>query len=175
MKIALDKGHGLPSCDGGAIGIKKEEDLIEATSELLIPKLKAQGHEIILTRPKKAISTKNSLEQRCEIANFHDCDLFVSIHYNAFTPSANGCEVYAIGKIGCDYGDAIVKNIAQLGYQNRGLKDGKRFYVLRNTRMPAILIEGCFITNARDMQLFDAEKMSDAIARGILSVSTNSE
>lgn len=175
MKIGLDKGHGLPSCDGGAIGIRREEDLIEATSELLIPKLKAQGHEIILTRPKKAISTRNSLEQRCEIANFHDCDLFISIHFNAFTPSANGCEVYAIGEIGCNYGRQVVTNIAQLGYKNRGLKDGKHFYVLRNTKMPAILIEGCFITNKGDMELFDAEKMSDAIARGILSVSRNSE
>jgi N-acetylmuramoyl-L-alanine amidase len=170
MKIGFDQGHGLPSCDGGAIGIKKEEDLIASTSGLLIPKLKVQGHQIILTRPKKAFSTKNSLEQRCEIANLHDCDLFVSIHFNAFTPSANGCEVYAIGKTGCNYGGEIVKNIAQLGYVNRGLKDGIRYYVLRNTKMPAILIEGCFLTSAVDMTIFDAEKMSDAIARGIFSV-----
>lgn len=175
MKIGLDEGHGLPSCDGGAIGIKREEDLIDQLSKPLIAMLEEDGHEIVLTRPKWASSTKNSLQQRCDTANKHNCDLFISLHFNAFTPRANGCEVYAIGAIGQKYGGSIVSNVAQLGYANRGLKDGKRFYVLRNTKMPAIIIESCFITSSLDMGIFNAINTASAIARGIRSVSTNSE
>jgi N-acetylmuramoyl-L-alanine amidase len=174
MKIAIDLGHGC-AFDGGAMAIVKEETFIDDTGKLLIEKLKIQGNQIILTRPKSASSTKNSLVQRCDIANYHDCDLFISLHFNAFTPKANGTEVLAIGKVGCKYASSVVKNIAQLGYVNRGVKDGSHLYVLRNTQMPALLIEGCFISNSSDVAIFNAEKMSEAIARGILSVNTGDE
>ncbi|PAX48297.1 N-acetylmuramoyl-L-alanine amidase [Brunnivagina elsteri] len=171
MKIALDLGHGLPR-DGGAVGIRTEESLINQVGLLLVEKLKS-CNDIILTRPKAASSTKSSLQQRCDMANSRDCDIFASLHFNAFTPRANGVEVYAISKIGYNYAGAIVANIARLGYHDRGVKDGSHLYVLRNTKMPALLIEGCFITNVADMTRFDAEEMSDAIAKGVLSVVAN--
>lgn len=165
MKIDIDLGHGSPF-DGGAVGIRREEDLINLTGKLLIEKLKKK-HEIILSRPLKASSTKDSLVQRVNIANNHNCDLFISLHFNKFTPRANGVEVFAIGKVGWNYATEVCKNIAQLGYYHRGVKNGSHLYVLRNTKMPAILIEGCFISNANDVALFDEEKMSDAIVEGL--------
>ena len=165
MKIAIDLGHGCPF-DGGAVGIAREEDFIDRTGNLLIEKLK-KSHQIILTRPLKTISTRDSLKQRCEIANNHKCELFVSIHFNSFTPRANGVETFAISKNGWKYATEICQNIAQLGYSYRGVKQGRHLYVLRNTLMPAILVEGCFISNVNDVALFDEQKMSDAIVEGL--------
>lgn len=172
MKIAIDLGHGCPF-DGGAVGIRREEDLINETGELLIEKLN-KNHQIIRTRPLKANSTKHSLQQRCDIANYHECEVFVSLHFNSFTPTANGVECFAISEIGWKYADKICKNIAQLGYTDRGAKNGRIYYVIRNTKMPAIIVEGCFITNMKDMALFSAENTSDAILEGILSASSPS-
>ncbi|BAZ38682.1 hypothetical protein NIES4101_46220 [Calothrix sp. NIES-4101] len=173
MLFGIDLGHGC-DFDGGAVGIRREEDLINETGELVIAKLSKAGHRIIRTRPLKANSTKHSLQQRCDIANYHECEIFISIHFNSFTPTANGVETFAISEIGWKYAENICKNIAQLGYTDRGAKNGRIYYVLRNTKMPAIIVEGCFITNKKDMALFSAENTSDAILEGILSASSPS-
>jgi N-acetylmuramoyl-L-alanine amidase len=172
MKIAIDLGHGV-NFDGGAVGIRREEDLINETGELVINKL-SKSHQIIRTRPLKSNSTRHSLQQRCDIANYHECEVFVSLHFNSFTPTANGVETFAVSKVGWKYAENICKNIAQLGYTDRGAKDGRRYYVIRNTKMPAIIVEGCFVTNQKDMALFNAEDTSDAIVEGILSASNPS-
>ena len=167
MKIAIDRGHGV-RCDGGAVGIRREEDLIEQVSDGLVKRLRNVGHQIIEVRPKWASSTVNSLSQRCRKANNHNADLFVSLHFNAHNGSGNGTEVYAISNKGKQYARRVVDNIAALGYRNRGVKH-KGFYVLRYTAMPAILVEGCFITSQRDINLFNADKMAQAIVNGILN------
>lgn len=166
MKIGIDLGHGSPG-DGAAHGIKSEESLINSVGELVIRKLKALGHTVIECRPSYSTGVNNSLYRRCQTANNAGVDLFVSIHFNAFKdPSANGTEVFYVSSAGKSFADPVVSAIANLGFTNRGAKK-KAFYVLRNTNAPAILIEGCFVTSTRDMNLFDAEKMATAIVKGL--------
>ena len=57
--------------------------------------------------------------------------------------------------------------IANLGFFNRGVKD-TAFFVIRKTDMPAILVECCFYDAKRDMDIFDADEMAEAIAAGLI-------
>ncbi|MGB6301541.1 MAG: N-acetylmuramoyl-L-alanine amidase [Rivularia sp. (in: cyanobacteria)] len=166
MKIAIDRGHGA-RFDGGAVGIRREEDLIGAVADCLVKRLRNAGQQIIETRPLWASSTINSLSRRCQTANNANADIFVSLHFNAFNGQAHGTEVYAISSKGKAIAQKVVNNIASLGYFNRGVKH-QGFYVLRYTSMPAILVEGCFIDSQRDINLFDADKIARAIATGLL-------
>jgi N-acetylmuramoyl-L-alanine amidase len=170
MKYIVDAGHGC-KYDGGARGIRLEEDFINQTCDLLIPRLRKMGHDVVTVRPTTATSTRNSLQQRCDFANKYGGDLYISIHYNSFSnPTANGTEVFAISEIGKRYAQNVVNNISALGFKNRGVQDGSRIYVLRNTNMPAILIEGCFISNKLDCDRFDAEEIVSAIIKGITCI-----
>lgn len=166
MKIAIDRGHGV-RFDGGAVGIRREEDLINSVADCLVKRLRNSAQEIIETRPTWASSTLNSLSRRCQIANNANADIFVSLHFNAFNGSAYGTEVYAISGKGKTIARKVVNNISSLGYFNRGVKH-RGFHILRYTSMPAILVEGCFVDNWRDINLFNADKMAQAIANGLL-------
>lgn len=169
MKIALDYGHNSPP-DTGANGIKFEDDLVRELGNELVPILESMGHDIIFTQPKKSQSVNHSLTQRCNTANAHDADIFVSLHFNSFNSvKAQGTEVWVTSDKSKVYTEAkiIASNIAKLGFVNRGVKCGT-FKVLKGTNMPAILIEGCFISSQSDVDKFDAKTMASAIANGLV-------
>ncbi|WP_414625195.1 N-acetylmuramoyl-L-alanine amidase [Calothrix sp. CCY 0018] len=166
MKIAFDLGHGCKP-DGGAVGIRSEEDLINEVGQIVIADLKELGHQVILCRPAKVTSVMNSLWQRCNTANQNAADIFVSLHFNAFNGKAHGTETYALSANGRKIGIPVQREICKLGFADRGVKSG-RFYVLKNTAMPAILIEGCFCDSSRDIKLFNAQAMANAITVGLV-------
>jgi N-acetylmuramoyl-L-alanine amidase len=61
----------------------------------------------------------------------------------------------------------VLREIVALGFNSRGVKNGAHLYVIRNTSAPAILVECCFCDSRRDMDLFDPEKMANAIVKGL--------
>jgi len=169
MKIGIDLGHNCAH-DGGAIGFKKENDLIKEVGLKVISKLRTNGHTIIDCSPKGSVtSLSDSLYQRTSAANRHNCDIFVSIHFNAFhDPSAHGTEVLYVSPAGKKLATPVLTELVNLGFRNRGLKYRDNLHVLNATQMPAILVEGCFVTSRRDMGLYNAEKMANAIVKGLI-------
>jgi N-acetylmuramoyl-L-alanine amidase len=109
-----------------------------------------------------------------QLANRLNANLFVSIHANAISmsrPDVNGVETYYYSS-GRALAQTIQNSILQAtGAPNRGVRRA-RFYVLRHTAMPAVLVEVGFVTGRDDApRLADAsyrELMAQAIARGIL-------
>lgn len=166
MIFAIDLGHNV-NTDGGAVGIRKENDLIMEVGEKVIHRLRKAGHQVVECKPLWASSVRDSLSRRVHIANKSEADVFASIHFNAFNGQAHGSEVFAISWKGRQIGQKVLNNIVDLGFTNRGVKS-KNFYVLRATRMPAILIECCFVDNWRDINRFNADKMAAAIANGLM-------
>lgn len=162
MKIGLDLGHGAAP-DTGATG---EEEMISLVAEKLIPLLK-KGHRLILTRPTIASNVMHSLKQRAETANREQCDILISLHGNAYNSKAHGTEVFYTSPGGAALGSPILDNLVALGWRNRGLKKTSNLWLLNNTTMPAILIEICFVDNPSDMEIFDPNKVAEAIAEGI--------
>ncbi|MBD2424511.1 N-acetylmuramoyl-L-alanine amidase [Phormidium sp. FACHB-1136] len=168
MKFGIDIGHNCPP-DTGAVGIKKEDDLTKAVGSRLSQKLSSAGHSIINCTPSQASSVSDSLRQRVKKANNNQVDVFVSIHFNAFSPTPNprGAEVYVASNTGRAIAQSVLSEIVKLGFKDKGVKNGN-FFVLKNTSMPAILIECCFVDSQADMNLFDAEKMAEAIKVGLI-------
>jgi N-acetylmuramoyl-L-alanine amidase len=169
MKFGIDMGHNCPPHDIGASGVRQEDVVIKEVGTRLIAKLAAAGHSVINCTPTSAVSLNDSLRKRANKANSNNVDIFVSIHFNAFQPTtkAMGSEVYGISQTSQAIAKSVLTEIVKLGFKNRGVKN-TRFSVLVNTSMPAILIECCFVDSQADMDLFDAEKMAEAIKVGLI-------
>lgn len=104
-KIVIDAGHG--GKDPGALGRSglREKDVVLDIARRVVKYLEGKGKEGILTRSTDLFI---SLEQRAEIANKNNADLFVSIHANANNSrSMNGFEVYCLSNSVDDYTRAV--------------------------------------------------------------------
>lgn len=172
ITIAIDPGHG--GRDPGAVGIGSmhEADIVLDISQQVADLLRRQGVEVLMTRTD---DREIDLPPRVSLANRARADVFVSIHANAISmsrPEVNGAETYYFSDSGRVLAQAIQNSIIQAtGMRNRGVKSA-RFYVLRNTQMPAALVEVGFVTGAEDARrLADPNfrtVMAQAIVRGIL-------
>lgn len=168
MKIAVDIGHNCAP-DTGAVAIGNENVMVMDVGRRVISKLRALGHNVLLVTPTDCSSVSNSLWQRVSSANGWGAELYVSLHENA--GGGHGVEVWIGSERSRAIAQNIVNNIAALGFRNRGVKvqgkDGPHLYVLNNTIMPALLVEGAFVDSAEDMRRFNAEDMANAIVQGI--------
>ncbi|MFS0516563.1 N-acetylmuramoyl-L-alanine amidase [Nostoc sp. UIC 10607] len=170
MKFGIDMGHNCPPHDTGATGIQQEDILTKAVGTKLIQKLKAAGHTVIDCTPTSASSVNDSLRQRVNKANANNVNVFISIHFNKFNTIANGTEIFAISNTSKGIAKSVLKEIVKLGFNDRKVKNAD-FFVIKNTQMPAILIECCFCDAKVDMDRFDAEKMAEAIKDGLIGES----
>lgn len=164
MKFGIDKGYNV-RYDTGANCIRFEDELTKEVGDKVIKKLRVLSHVAVDCTPTNASSLQGSLWQRCNSANSNNVEEFISIHFNL--GGGRGTEVYAMSSAGRGIANKVVEQIAALGYVNRGVKDGSHLYVIRNTNAPAILIECAFLDSAEDMNRYDAEKMADAIVKGL--------
>jgi N-acetylmuramoyl-L-alanine amidase len=170
-RIIIDPGHG--GHDSGTVGIGgvQEKDVILPISLDVAAILRKQGIEIIMTRDT---DTFISLEGRTDMANDLNADLFVSIHANAINlsrPDVNGLETYYY-QSGRRLAEIIHWSILNgVNIDDRGIRRA-RFYVLRHSTMPAVLVEVGFLTGEEDAsRLKDPDhrrQMAEAIARGII-------
>ena len=170
-RIIIDPGHG--GHDPGTIGIGgiQEKDIILPISLDVAEILRKQDIEVILTRDSDNFI---SLQGRTDMANDLDADLFVSIHANAINlsrPDVNGLETYYY-QSGRRLAEVIHWSILNgVKIDNRNIRRA-RFYVLRHSTMPAVLVEVGFLTGAVDSSnLKDPDyrrQMAEAIARGIV-------
>lgn len=173
--VVIDPGHGGP--DPGAVGIGglRETDVVLPISLEVARLLQGQGLQVYLTRTDE--SRDVDLPPRVALAERVRANVFVSIHANAISlsrPDVNGVEMYhAPGSAsGAALGQVLLNSIMRsINIPNRGLR-AARFYVVRNTSMPAVLVETGFVTGAQDApRLADPNfqnQMAAAIARGII-------
>ncbi len=172
--VVLDPGHGGP--DPGAIGIGgiRETDVVLEVSKIVKKLLSSKGVQVRLTRRNEV---DLDLPPRVSFANNTDADIFVSIHANASRgkrKDINGLETfYYRGWRGRLLAKKIQKQILRVspGSPDRGVKQG-RFYVIKNTRMPAVLVEIGFLTGRLDARRLEKtahrKRLAYAIAKGIL-------
>lgn len=171
ITIAVDIGHNA-AYDSGKVGVKgiTEDWCTKTVGNLVKAKLKALGYQVVDCSPVNPTSERNSLQQRTNKANASGADYLISIHFNASKyGSGYGTEVYYAGDSGKKLASSVQSQITALGYADRGIKYKDTYYLLRNSVMPAILIECAFVDSASDMKRFNAESMASAICRGINS------
>jgi len=148
-RLVIDLGHG--GHDPGAIGPNKthESDIVLAIGKELNELLKGYELEVKFTRLSNVYL---SLSERAKIANDFKADYFLSIHINSATDSSvRGVEVWQysnrndkLNKFSKDLCEDVAK---VFNVRNRGVKLSQKLSVLKNTNMPAALIEVDFISN----------------------------
>ncbi|WP_391203409.1 N-acetylmuramoyl-L-alanine amidase family protein [Psychrobacillus sp. L4] len=177
MKIMLDAGHG-PETPGKRTpdGKMREFEFNQAVVQLMKEELQQSGVIVILSH----IGTSDvPLNERTALANKLGVDAFISIHANAFGSSFNdvsGIETFMYTKPS-NHSKILAQNIqdslcSTTKRNNRGVKQAN-FAVLRDTKMPAVLVECGFMTNRAEAALLQSAPYrslcSRAIAHAILS------
>ncbi|WP_016879087.1 N-acetylmuramoyl-L-alanine amidase [Chlorogloeopsis fritschii PCC 9212] len=169
--VLIDPGHG--GKDSGAIGIggTREKDVILPISKKLAQILQQNGVQVVLTRSSDYFVT---LPGRVAMAERANADVFVSIHANSVglsRPDVNGLETYYYdtgNRLARIVHNSILKSV---NVRDRGVRKA-RFYVLRKSSMPSILVETGYLTGREDIVKLRARwyqnQMAEAIARGIL-------
>jgi N-acetylmuramoyl-L-alanine amidase len=170
--IMLDPGHG--GADPGAIGIGglQEKGVVLAVTQQVAAILRQQGLTVQMTRQGDQTL---DLQPRVDRAEAARANLFVSIHANAVNmqrPEVNGLETYYFSDSSLGLARVIHQRVlGSLRMNDRGVKQA-RFFVLRRTSMPSVLIELGFVTGATDApNLRNPQwqtQMAQAIAQGIL-------
>lgn len=171
-KVVIDPGHG--GKDNGATGAsgKFEKDFTLQVA-LKVEELAKQEPqiEVILTRSEDRFISSIDRE-RPEIGNQLRADLFISIHGNTYEDSSvSGAETYYYHEDSLFLAEILQKHIVQTsGFRDRGVKK-EDFFVLKDSNMPAALIEMGYLTNPQEENEMLTEdfqyRMASAILDGI--------
>jgi N-acetylmuramoyl-L-alanine amidase len=178
--IVIDAGHGGEIDPGTEAGGVVEKDLTLIYANALAGELCRFSVPVIQTRTEDQVpgggKIADGLRERVRIANDANARAFVSVHFNGSTNTeAKG--TWILYAAGADGGRSLAIDVSRLlGAEvypdHSGWTGQRRLYVLRRTRMPAIIIEFGFLTNASERaRLQNVEYMGMLVhltARGIL-------
>jgi len=171
-RVALDVGHG-PG-DPGAVGPTGlvEEEAAYRLAERLADELRAHGAEPVLLR---AASENPTPAERLARAKDSNADALLSIHLNSHEdPSAEGSSSYYFGRLGSVSlpGKALAELVQEELSDWTGVRDGRThpmsFPLLRETPMPAVQVEPCFVTNPKEEQLLTEEPFQVQVSRALV-------
>ena len=181
IKIYIDQGHNPSGFNTGAEGNGYyEQDItyeigrrlynLLLTNPEFTPRLSRPTPETIL-----GSSNSTSLTTRVKEANSWPADIFISLHNNAApNDSASGNEALVYGPGAIVANNLAARILEQLtlttGLRNRGIVYRPGLYVLKETKMPAVLVEMGFISNQYDADLLANSPylFATGIYRGIL-------
>jgi len=193
--VILDPGHG--GHDSGAVGLLgREKDYALDVAKRAKALLEQRGYQVLMTRSTDVFVP---LEKRSAFANRHKNAIFISIHFNASkTGTGTGIETFCLAPRGVpsmDEETVTVNAVRQypghardpenillataihsslLRYcplPDRGIKRA-RFHVIRETKIPSVLIEGGFLDSSRDARMVHTpayrQRMAMAILEGVV-------
>lgn len=176
LLIVIDPGHGGKDDGTQSVNLPKlqEKNLTLSTAKMVNNYLRGYGFKTLMTREEDKFIP---LSERAAMANEKGAHLFVSVHYNAAeNKAANGIEVFYYNsdkdekrtKDSKSLADAVLAQVIQeTGALSRGVKK-KNLAVVRETTMPAILVEGGFMTNEDEMNNIRNASYMKKIAWGIV-------
>lgn len=167
--ICVDYGHGGNT--GARNGNIIEDNLINVTADECVRVLKHAGFKVLQTR---TTNTLVSFDSRTNLSNNNKADFFISIHYNSGGGEGFECirtlrdSVTTVG-----VANNILKRLQSICqvkrsrpiYTREGTGGKDYFAVLRGTKCPALILEGAFIDNAKDIQRINSSDKLKAFGR----------
>lgn len=174
--IVIDPGHG--GQDTGAHSQEnqyQEKHLTLATAMMLKKHLEYFGYRVVMTRKRDVYI---QLNKRAQIANHRRNSLFISLHFNsAPNRKAQGIEIFYYApnynhnknraQHSKDFAQSVLsETIRYTKAPSRGIKCGN-FLVIRKTEIPAILLEGGFLTNKEELRKLKNPKYLNRLAWGV--------
>ena len=151
--VIIDAGHG--GSDGGTVSGKIiEKDINLSVALKLKTILEDNNIEVILTRNS---DEKMSLAQRTSVANDSNADFFISLHCNYYEDDAQiaGLECYYNSPDATEskaYAESIIHAVSLSNDVKTRDAKTENYYVLRNTQIPAVLVEMGFLSNYSESQ-----------------------
>lgn len=162
IKIYIDQGHNPEGINAGAEGFGiREQDVTYQVGRFLYDILSEDDRfEARLSRPTPqttlGYSNTSSLRERVTQANNWPADYFISIHANASeNPDINGTEAYVSSTDSAAWylaQNIVTEIVRRTSTKYNGVFSRPSLYVLKNTKMPAVLVELGYITNYEDNQ-----------------------
>jgi N-acetylmuramoyl-L-alanine amidase len=127
--------------------------------------LKKMGYQTVMTRRSDYFIT---LPQRVSIGNRYKNAIFVCIHYNyTWKQDVSGLETFYYSSEGQRLAQCVQGSLVRRTRTVDRNAKFARYYVLRNSTLPAILVEGGFVTNESERNLMKSGGFREAIARSI--------
>lgn len=165
--IVIDAGHG-GNDQGTHAGDLLEKDVNLSVAKLLRKELKKNGWRVLMTRED---DSRVELSDRTGLANEKSAAVFISIHCNYCEDSAKirGTECYYMES--SDESRTIAERISakfdeELKIKSRGVKT-EDFHVLRQTKMPAVLVELGYFSNAAEKKKLSGQDYQKLLAQCI--------
>ncbi|WP_434302685.1 N-acetylmuramoyl-L-alanine amidase [Clostridium botulinum] len=176
MLFNLNPGHTLSGGDVGTRGMNglKEEVLTRQLVGEIDKELRGRGHSTNICRVDYASTLQESLNKQVALCNSVNADLNICIHFNT-TVGGYGSEVYTYNGKYLVEADRVLKQLNNLGFRNRGIKD-QPLALTKRTKAKTIYIEVCFIDSSGDVAILNKYGMNGiakAIVNGVLGVSSN--
>ena len=175
IKIFIDQGHNPvnPNAGAEANGLREQDINYQVGVRLAALLNSNPNFDARLSRPtpttQLGTSVTSSLQARVSAANSWPADFFISLHCNiSEITTASGSEAFVYRAASPAYNMAarILEGLHNAtGLQNRGVTVTTHLYVLRNTSMPAVLVEMGYLSNPQDALLLSTDPAS--FARGI--------
>ncbi len=163
--VVIDAGHGGHD-NGGQWGRVYEKHLALDTAFRLESKLKSMGYQTVMTRRSDYFI---SLPQRVSTGNGYRNAIFVSIHYNyTWKQDVSGLETFYSSEEGRRLAQCVQNCLIQRTRTVDRSAKYARFYVIRNSTLPAILVEGGFVSNAEERSRMKSAWFRETIAQGIV-------
>lgn len=168
--VIIDAGHGGRD-NGGSYGKVYEKWLALDTAMRVDKKLRSKGFKTCMTRTSDQFIT---LPGRVKIGNRFSDAIFVSVHYNfTWKRHVSGLETFYCSSKSKPLADAVQRGmLSEVKSVNRGVKYA-RFYVIRHSKHPAILVEAGFVSNSKERgrtkEGWYREAIADGIVDGILA------
>lgn len=162
--VIIDPGHGGHD-KGGQWGRVYEKHLALDTSIRLESHLKKMGYNTVLTRRSDYFV---SLPGRMTVSNKYSNAIFISIHYNyTWKQQVSGIETFYHSNASHQLAKDVHRGVmSRVKVVDRGVKYA-RYYVIRNCKLPSVLVEGGFVSNSNERSRMKTAWFRDAIARGI--------
>ncbi len=168
--VVIDAGHGGHDPGGIPGQVYSEKEIALDTALRLQKLLQREGFRVLMTRSD---DTFVSLGGRVSMANSTSNSIFLSVHYNSSrNPDARGFETYYYHAAGFPLAARIHRNLlAMLPTEDRGVRR-RGFHVIRNARIPSVLCECGFLTNAPEGSAANGrayrQRVAEAIAKAVV-------
>lgn len=175
MKINVHAGHTKQAGKSPGASSKKtgcyESIEDRKIKNEVISLLREKGHTVY-DCTSEGNSMLDNLKRIVKKCNEHTVDLDISIHLNCYNGYAEGTEawIYSGTSKAKKTAEKGCKNIAKLGFKNRGVKVGSYLYVLKHTIAPAVLFECFFCDSWTDVNTYKKKgykKIAKAIADAV--------
>ena len=172
VREEIDAGHG-----GRAVGANKQginEKDIDLAIVLKLKEIFDNSDQNIGVYYTRTDDSNPTFDQRVQLANKSDADLFISIHNNSTRSGrmsgTSGTQVMydETSEASRQFAQICLEEVTgRIGSRDKGLVEGDSIYIIRTSEVPVALIEVGFMTNKDELEKLNSDAYQRETAEGV--------